>query len=269
MARRYSHTLYIRGMATGLVALGAGCTDAAPQSEGIAADSPATATLGSTGAVTGTTSVTSTSPGTATSSSATAAVGGVTTGTSSSVTATSAGLMVTTGTGSSTDGALVTGTTAGTASTTGAEPHYDHCLMGYDPEPSDAAMAPGHAEYTENGQTDATVQPEVIAWMERNAWQEAHFQWHQVRRCGGGGLPGDGGAINPCEYPEMLPEANECENAQDGYEFLVMHRHMIQSLKQLWPNHTEQFEGWDQFHMGAPCRECLGPIEESELRSCA
>ena len=26
-----------------------------------------------------------------------------------------------------------------------------------------------------------------------------------------------------------------------------MHRHMIQSLKQLWPTHTEQFEGWEHF----------------------
>jgi hypothetical protein len=26
-----------------------------------------------------------------------------------------------------------------------------------------------------------------------------------------------------------------------------MHRHMIQSLKQLWPKHTEQFEGWEHF----------------------
>ncbi len=26
-----------------------------------------------------------------------------------------------------------------------------------------------------------------------------------------------------------------------------MHRHMIQSLKQLWPKHSEQFEGWEHF----------------------
>lgn len=149
-----------------------------------------------------------------------------------------------------------TATATGTAGAPGAagttmleeEEHtFDHCIQGYDPEPSDATMGESFAEFQENGQTDATVQPEVIEWMERNAWQEAHFQWHQVRRCGGGGFGGPSGDIDPCQYPEMLPQANECENARDGYEFLVMHRHMIQSLKQLWPNHTEQFEGWDTF----------------------
>jgi hypothetical protein len=125
----------------------------------------------------------------------------------------------------------------------------DHCISGYDPEPTDADMGESFAEFSENGQVDATVQPAVIEWMERNAWQEAHFQWHQVRRCGGVGFGGGGGGggIDPCQYPEMLPQANECENARDGYEFLVMHRHMMQSLRQLWPNHTEQFEGWEKF----------------------
>ncbi len=120
-------------------------------------------------------------------------------------------------------------------------------------------MGESFATYDEAGQTDATVQPEVIEWMERNVWQEAHFQWHQVRRCGGGGFGGfgDQGLIDPCSYPDMLPEANECENARDGYEFLVMHRHMIQSLKQLWPNHTEQFEGWDKFPSEADYPELL------------
>lgn len=253
MARRHSPNLYIRGLAAGLAAgiaaLGPGCTDAAPQQTGLGSDSPAAPTLGSTGGPTGTYGVTgtgtgasigtSTGTGTSTTAPVTAAIAG------STVTATSAGLAVTTGTGTTTDGGLVTGTTTGIGGTSGVGEHnVDHCLTGYEPEATDTAMADGPAPYTENGQTDATVQPEVIAWMERNAWQEAHFQWHQVRRCGGGAPQG---AIDPCQYPEMLPEANECEDAQDGYEFLVMHRHMIQSLKQLWPNHTEQFEGWDRF----------------------
>lgn len=106
-------------------------------------------------------------------------------------------------------------------------------------------MANGYARFTANGQTDATVQPEVIKWMEDNAWQEAHFVWHVVRRCGAGF--GGGAVINPCNFPEMKPEQNECAGPQDGYEFLVMHRHMIQALKELWPNHTEQFTGWTMF----------------------
>lgn len=136
--------------------------------------------------------------------------------------------------------------------------------MGYEPELIDAQIKPGFAEYTENGQTDAVLQPEIIEWMEKKEWQEVHFQWHNVRRCGGGGFGGVGGggggsAFNPCDIPALLPDANECENAQDGYEFLVMHRHMIQALKQLFPSHTDQFEGWDKWPSATDYPELLRP----------
>jgi hypothetical protein len=129
-------------------------------------------------------------------------------------------------------------------------------LYGYDPHPTDAALADGYAEYESGGQVDTTVQPEVIAWMEENKWQSAHYQWHAVRRCGGGGLGGgllgdmagseENVGIDICSLAEV-PADQECENGGDGYQFMVMHRHMITSLKSLWPNHTEQFEGWDTF----------------------
>ncbi len=127
--------------------------------------------------------------------------------------------------------------------------NHDHCETDFHPQVlTDLTMGESYAEYTEAGQTDTTVQPEVIDWMEQNQWQEAHFVWHEARRCGGGGFGGGGAkSVDPCNFPEMKPEQNECAGPQDGYEFLVMHRHMIQSLKQLWPNHTEQFDGWSRF----------------------
>lgn len=126
---------------------------------------------------------------------------------------------------------------------------HDSCIEGFMPQATDATMRDGYAEYTEFGQTDATVQPEVINWMDANVWQESHFLWHSARRCGGGGFGGFGsvGGVDPCSFPEMRPEQNECAGPQDGYEFLVMHRHMIHALKELWPNHTEQFTGWNKF----------------------
>lgn len=136
----------------------------------------------------------------------------------------------------------------------------DHCEVGYSAHASDGTLGSGFAEYTENGQTDAVLQPEVIEWMEQKEWQEVHFQWHQVRRCGNGGFgtPG-GGDFDPCDYPELAPDANECENAQDGYEFLVMHRHMLQALRQLWPSHTDLFEGWDQWPAATDYPDLLRP----------
>lgn len=133
---------------------------------------------------------------------------------------------------------------------------HDHCVEGFDPHPTDGTLPDRFAEYTENGQTDATLRPEIIAWMDSQVWQESHFLWHQVRRCSAGGGFGGGfggfggggdGAVDPCTFTDMRPEQNECAGPQDGYEFLVMHRHMIHTLKQLWPSLQDHFDGWDKF----------------------
>lgn len=127
----------------------------------------------------------------------------------------------------------------------------EHCLTGFDPLPTNGSLSSTYAVHVENEQADATVRPEVIQWMEEQHWQEAHFQWHQIRRCGNNRPGGERGVVDICQYTDLLPEANECENPQDGYEFLVMHRHMIQTLKQLWPDHADHFSAWERF----PSRE--------------
>ncbi|HYQ15628.1 MAG TPA: hypothetical protein VEQ58_07720, partial [Polyangiaceae bacterium] len=128
----------------------------------------------------------------------------------------------------------------------------DHCVEGYEPDPSDATMVDGPVEFVKSNQVDLTVQPEVLKWFKDRVWEQAHFQWHNIRRCSGGatGATDDpqGGGVNPCKtHPELIPTNQEGKGAGDGLEFLAMHRHMIQSLKQLWPKHTEQFEGWEHF----------------------
>jgi hypothetical protein len=142
---------------------------------------------------------------------------------------------------------------AGSAGQGGAAVHTrDHCVEGYEPDPSDATGMDGAVEYTKSNQIDLTVQPNVLSWMQAHVWEEAHFQWHNIRRCVGGLMAATadpaGGGINPClTNPELIPAAQEGHGAEDGLEFLAQHRHMIQSMKQLFPNHIEQFTGWDHF----------------------
>jgi hypothetical protein len=116
-------------------------------------------------------------------------------------------------------------------------------------------MKDGPAEYFPPGKTDPklvdlTVQPEVIAWMEQNVWQAAHVEWHAIRTCN---IPGGplGSKVNICRFTQLIPPDQNCQTGGDGYQFLVFHRHMIQALKQLWPAHTEQFEGFDRFPQSA------------------
>ncbi|MDQ2646243.1 MAG: hypothetical protein M3020_20685, partial [Myxococcota bacterium] len=137
---------------------------------------------------------------------------------------------------------------SGGAATGGAAHVRDHCVEGYAPLAVDATMKDGYSEYTKSGQVDTLVQPEVIEWMNSQVWEEAHFQWHNIRRCNGGMVDRTrAGGLDPCKHTELVPQNQEGKGAGDGLEFLAMHRHMIESLKQLFPKHTEQFEGWDTF----------------------
>jgi hypothetical protein len=141
---------------------------------------------------------------------------------------------------------------SGGATMTGTGGHaLDHCVYGYDPEASDATMKDGPAEYYPPGNmdpaiVDLTVQPEVLTWMQAHKWEGAHVEWHAIRTCN---IPGGpiGSHINICQYTNLVPTDQNCQTGGDGYQFLLMHRHMLQALRQLWPNHTEQFTGFPHF----------------------
>ena len=140
-------------------------------------------------------------------------------------------------------------TAAGGAAQGGATHKRDHCVDGYAPDPSDDTItSSGPVNFTKNNQTDTIVAQQVIDWMTKNVWQSAHFQWHNIRRCNGGMvITNRDGNLNPCKFTDIVPANQENKGPGDGLEFLAMHRHMIESLKQLFPKHKEMFEGWDKF----------------------
>ncbi len=199
-------------------------------------------TGGATGS--GGTSRPSSAPGgsTASAGASGAGAGGVTGGTSGSA-----------GSGGSALGgsAVATGGTAGA----GQAHTRDHCVYGFDPDPSDDTMVDGPYDYYPPGNmsasiVDTTVQPGVITWMQNHAWEAAHVEWHAIRTCG---LPGGGttSKVNICSFTNLVPQDQNCQDEGDGYQFLLFHRHMIQALKQLFPKHTEQFTGFDHFPQSA------------------
>ena len=216
------------------------------------------------GQSTGTVSSTAGLP-TATGGSPTTATGSVTAGTTSGQSTADAAAVGTGGspgsigsTGLGTDGGLSTSGVGGgltATASTGSLPHQtniDHCRYGYDPLPSDETMASGPSLFTlPNGSVDTVVQPEVLQWMTDNKWQGAHVVWHAVRGCNIGtaaGLLAPLGFPNVCEeYPVLVPTDQTCRTSGDGYQFLLFHRHMIETLKQLWPNHAADFDGFTKF----------------------
>jgi len=126
--------------------------------------------------------------------------------------------------------------------------NHDHCLYGYPAEKSDDTMKAGYAKFSTPMGDDTILQPEVLQWMADNKWTGAHVVWHAVRGCTDGtasGLLRPLGFPNICkDYPVLIPADQNCKTAGDGYQFLLFHRHMLQTLKQLWPKHAADFAGF-------------------------
>lgn len=101
------------------------------------------------------------------------------------------------------------------------------------------------------GAVDTVVQPDVLQWMTDNEWQGAHVIWHAVRGCTDGSatfLLGPLGLPNICrDYPVLVPADQNCRTSGDGYQFLLFHRHMLETMKQLWPKHAADFDGFPKF----------------------
>jgi hypothetical protein len=91
--------------------------------------------------------------------------------------------------------------------------------------------------------------------MGERIWEKSHDAWHNVRRCKGvsGGFGGFPGAMTNslCMQAQLVPEHQECADADDGLNFLVVHRHMIHALEQAFPQHADLFAGFPHFPFDA------------------
>lgn len=151
---------------------------------------------------------------------------------------------------SSSSSSVVSSSSSSSSSSTPVVEQGDPCIDGFNPHPTNGTISDGgvvHGE-EEYGQADVSVDPVVYNYMYDNGWQDAHVLWHQARTCGGfGGAAGINGLPSACNFTELLPEQNDCEGDINGVDFFSGHRLMMEQLKELWPDHAEQFTGWDSF----------------------
>lgn len=132
----------------------------------------------------------------------------------------------------------------------------NHCTDGFAPDPRDATITSKPDEWkASNGDIDLVVPKGVLDWMGERVWEQSHDAWHNIRRCKAGTAPGGtgggagagAGGVNVCAHTDLVPQHQECTDAEDGYEFLVMHRHMMQALRQAFPQHADLFNGFPRF----------------------
>ncbi|HEY3494090.1 MAG TPA: hypothetical protein VGK73_05365 [Polyangiaceae bacterium] len=144
---------------------------------------------------------------------------------------------------------------SGSGAGSGGTPHeHDHCVDGELPDARDALLATPSAPdifVASNGDVDLPVPGAVLDWMDERFWKPSHDAWHNIRRCGRGSSPGgegtSSGSAAMCAHTELVPEDQECENAANGLDFLVMHRHMLIALRQAFPQHADLFDGFPHF----------------------
>lgn len=112
----------------------------------------------------------------------------------------------------------------------------DPCVFGFTPH----AVENNAVDYSVAGQIDSLVHSAIRHWMAEHRWQRAYNMWQNSRRCGEGFAP-------KAECRIRIASVAQCSGRQDGYDFLVMHHHLLVTLKSLWPEAAEQFSGWPKF----------------------
>lgn len=117
------------------------------------------------------------------------------------------------------------------------------CMTGFRPHASNGQLPDQPSEAVINGRPTATVRPEIIDWMRANGWQAGYARWQAVRRC-------QRGFELFAQHPSCVidqpvkPAEGQCQGPRDGYEFLAMHRHLLHTLRSLWPDLKDLFAAW-------------------------
>ena len=83
---------------------------------------------------------------------------------------------------------------------------------------------------------------DVIAWMDARNWGSHHLEWHTVRQWGLLDAAGRAWATSQGWTPASRQEGA----AGNGLDFLLMHRAMIELLREAFPSHAALFVGWSQ-----------------------
>lgn len=121
----------------------------------------------------------------------------------------------------------------------------DICITGFNAAATTGALKNGYDERQIAGVSEAFLQAPIRQWLTAHQWQAGYNLWQESRRCRS--LFG-ANANSICEQNTIpQPSADECQGAVDGYEFLVMHRYLLQTMRTLWPQLEDPFTGWSQF----------------------
>src|SRR5690242_11056352 len=87
---------------------------------------------------------------------------------------------------------------------------------------------------------DSPLPDEVRMWMRMRNWGMHHLEWHTERQWDR--LPPS--AIAWAQQQGWRRAQRQEGSPGNGFDFLLMHRAMIQLLREAFPQHADLFQGW-------------------------
>lgn len=140
----------------------------------------------------------------------------------------------------------------------GGSANYHQCGQSYPKDPRDDTMTGelvrvvtndnGTPDEPSDDQYDVLLPQEMLDWLEEQNWIQEHGDWHAIRRWDQGCQRSTSGGS--CQSTDALTARGLSRAAiqegepGDGYDFLLMHRHMIRGFQEAFPKHVEQIRGF-------------------------
>jgi hypothetical protein len=135
--------------------------------------------------------------------------------------------------------------------------HVD-CSQPYAEDPRDSTMTGelvrivtsdnGTPDDPSDDEYELLLPQEILDWLKEQNWLQEHGDWHNIRRwdqsCTGTGAGGSCALADTMTKRGLSRAPIQEGEPGDGYDFLVMHRHMIRGLEQAFPRHFEQIRGF-------------------------
>jgi len=118
----------------------------------------------------------------------------------------------------------------------------DVCLIGFPPAQQPAAENP-YVVNSARENSQLLLNPLIRQWLKENSWHTGYSLWQQSRQCSTAFSPGYACTVKNAP----IPSEGQCSSEPDGYQFLVMHRYLLQTFKSLWPVLDKQFATWKKF----------------------
>ncbi len=130
---------------------------------------------------------------------------------------------------------------------------YAHCAFNVTHAKSamDGTFADAPVEISVGSSKDTQMPKAMSDWMFEQGWHQQHDDWHNIRRwdqnCRLSNAP-----AKDCKYATRLVNKGLWRAAiqegapGDGYDFLAMHRHMIQMLRQTFPSAKSLLSGFQR-----------------------